>query len=138
MAAHSLREVREALADCLRAVPDLRVYDSMTSQVSPPAVLVLPDTAELGAMARGLASYVFELRVFTGLANSRTAERQLETLLDLQDADSITGVVHANRSLGLTAADAHVTGWSDYGLATLGDQEHWSASLECVVHITAA
>jgi hypothetical protein len=101
-----------------------------------PAAVVVPLTANFDvAMGRGTDTWEFDIAVLVSWTDSDIAQDSLDDFVTGSGDKSIRQVVFQNRSLGLTAVDAHVSSMSDYGSSfSMASVQHIGAKLRLVVH----
>lgn len=132
-----MAEVRAALKTVLEAaISGLTVHQKMAGVANVPAVVVQPVGAEYDvAMARGTDSWDLDLIVLASRADEPTSQERIDELIDGGGAMSVRAAVFANRSLGLSNTDAHVSRMSGYnGQHTVGTFTYAGATLHLVVH----
>lgn len=105
----TLRQVGQALADRLEAIPGLRVMPSVPETPSTfPLAFVTPPPLEYENLTMTSMALLFGVVVLVSRAPDE--RRQLD-LLDYQDvagAKSVPAAIQANPSLGLTGVSAYV------------------------------
>src|SRR5262245_10144019 len=132
----SLAVIRDAVKTTLDAnLADVYVYDFVPDNPTLPAVIVLPVASDFdAAFARGLDTWEFDLIVLTARGSDRAGQDKLDQLVNGSGSLSVRQVVFANRSLGLSDVDAHVSGMTGYGgTFSAVAIDHYSAQLRLVV-----
>lgn len=131
----SLTEVRTALADTLQAaLPDAQVYARVPAgPVVCPAIIVQPVRGAASTMNRGEFSYFLTIVVLAAKADMVEAQDVLDAYLAPDGDVSVIEAIHNTKTLGLTDARAHCSGFDEYGRRTIGDQDYLGASLEVQV-----
>lgn len=136
----SLRSIRTGVKTTLEAnLTGLNVHRTVPGSASGDIVVVRPsedDTANFDvAMGRGADTWQFDLLVLVPAAVLETAQDRLDDYITGAGTSSIRQVIFANRALGLSNTDAHVSGASGYGAGyQLGNTTYVGATLRLVVH----
>lgn len=98
---HSLEGVQTGLADALRTIAGLRVYDFPSDRVEPPAaVLSLPETPYDVTLGGRSDELTFPLWVLVAKADDKAAYKEMIQYLEPEGTKSIRAVVEADRTLG--------------------------------------
>lgn len=133
----SLAAIRTGVKTTLEAaITGLRVYDKISGATQVPAVVVDPAAANFDvAMARGTDTWDFDLHVIVSDAEETLGQIALDDYVTGAGARSIRSVIFANKTLGLTKADAHISGLLAYGVRfEQAPIQHVGATLRLVVH----
>lgn len=97
----TLREVQAGLADALRTIGGLRVYDFPSDRVEPPAaVLSLPETPYDVTLGGRSDEWSFPLWVLVAKADDKAAYGEMVDYLEAEGPKSIRAIVEADRTLG--------------------------------------
>ena len=97
----SLANVQAGLADALRTIVGLRVYDFPSDRVEPPAaVLSLPETPYDITLGGRSDEWTFPLWVLVAKANDKSAYGEMVDYLEAEGVKSIRAAVEADRTLG--------------------------------------
>ncbi|MGI8425546.1 MAG: hypothetical protein ACR2M4_02915 [Actinomycetota bacterium] len=105
-APRTLRNVRTGLANALKAISGLRVYDFSADRIEPPAaVLSLPTVTDIAVSA---SSYTFPLWILVAKADDRTSINEITPYLDPNSATSIQKAIEVARTLGGTCDSVSV------------------------------
>jgi hypothetical protein len=134
----SLLQLRDAIQSTLATITGLRVHDTIPDVTNPPAVVVYPTDADFNvAMGRGVDTWSFSLYVLVSAAVTRTGQDALDAYVTGAGSSSIRAAVFANRSLGLSNVDAHVSRMTNYGAKFEGAHiDHIGAVLHLTVTTT--
>lgn len=98
---HNLEGVQAGLADALRTIVGLRVYDFPSDRVEPPAaVLSLPETPYDVTLSGRSDEWTFPLWVLVAKANDKSAYGEMVDYLEAEGTKSIRAAVEADRTLG--------------------------------------
>src|SRR5690242_10970978 len=113
----TLAAIRDAIKTTLEAnVAGLTVYDTVPDAANLPAACVVPDTADFEvAMGRGVDTWEFDLYVLVSTADMDIGQDSLDDFVTGAGSKSIRAAVFANRTLGLSGVNAHVSRMSEYG-----------------------
>lgn len=98
---HTLANVQAGLADALRTIVGLRVYDFPSDRIEPPAaVLSLPETPYDVTLDGRSDEWTFPLWVLVAKANDKSAYGEMVEYLEAEGAKSIRAAIEADRTLG--------------------------------------
>lgn len=125
----TITECRDALAVVLNGLPNLNAYAFLTDSIEVPAAVVIPDSGEAVANARGLDSHLFRVRVAVRRADERSAAQTLDRYLSSSGMHSIREAIVDNRDLGLEGTDATWQGWENYGDHVWNDVSYLGADV---------
>jgi hypothetical protein len=101
MASHSLPNIVAGLGGALRTIAGLRVYNYPPNSVeSPAAVISIPETPYDLTTSESGFQWTFNVWVFVGKADDRTAAAKILTYLDSTGISSIRAAIEADRTLG--------------------------------------
>ena len=107
---HTLENVQAGLADALRNIVGLRVYDFPSDRVeTPAAVLSLPETPYDVTLGGRSDEWAFPLWVLVAKADDKAAYTEMRGYLEAEGAKSIRAMVEADRTLGGACDTAAVT-----------------------------
>lgn len=112
------------------------VYDGMPSNPVLPCVCLTPTEADFNvSMGRGTDTWAFDVFVLVPSADGLVGQELLDPYVTGAGALSIRQAVFAERSLGLTATDAHISAMTSYGgsFDAVG-KPHVGAALRLIVH----
>lgn len=97
---HSLTGVQAGLADALRTIAGLRVYDFPSDRIEPPAaVLSLPETPYDVTLSGRSDEWSFPLWVLVAKADDKAAYGEMVGYLDSGGTKSIRAAIEADRTL---------------------------------------
>lgn len=98
---HSLDGVLMGLADALRTIAGLRVYDFPSDRIEPPAaVLSLPETPYDITLGGRSDEWIFPLWLLVAKADDKSSYKEMTSYLEAEGPKSIRAVVEADRKLG--------------------------------------
>ncbi len=98
---HSLPNIVAGLGNALRTIAGLRVYNYPPNSVeSPAAVISIPETPYDLTTSESGFQWTFDVWVFVGKADDRTAAAKILTYLDSTGISSIRAAIEADRTLG--------------------------------------
>lgn len=101
--------IRNALADALAAIPDLRVSAYIPSTPTPPQVAVGEWRVEYDeTLGRGYDRWRFTLRLFVAAASDRVGQERLDSFCASSGSSSIKAAVEADPTLGGAVSAARV------------------------------
>lgn len=131
----SISQLRDALQARLATIPGLRVHDTVPSQVSPPAAVVIPAGITYDAtMRRGSDDFAFTIQLVVSRAVDRVGQDRLDALLSPFGPGSVKAAVDGD--LGGVADFAHVASVDNYGAVVWAGVEYVGAEL--TVNVTAS
>jgi hypothetical protein len=128
----SLAAIRTALATTLDAIPGLRAYANRSSQVDPPAVLVLPIQGtfiQYGATFDGAANFSLRAVLLTAKGDSTDGQAAMDPFLDVSGASSIYACLQANSTLGGVVQFAALMEATGYGPLSVGAMDYLGCHL---------
>jgi hypothetical protein len=98
---HSLESVQAGLADALRTIVGLRVYDFPSDRIEPPAaVLSLPETPYDVTFGGRTDEWTFPLWVLVAKADDKASYGEMLGYLEAEGSKSIRAAIEADRTLG--------------------------------------
>lgn len=127
--------VRDGLADTMRTVNGLRVYDVWPDTISLPAAVVKPVSGTPGlAFGDGVARLLFEVHLFVSLSGPlRVAQDALDGYLAFDGPLSVSAAIEADISLGGRVQYARVLGWRAYDTKQVAGTEVLGAVVDVEV-----
>lgn len=135
----SLTAIRDAIKTTVEAnVTGMTCYDTVPDASNLPATVVVPDVASfVQAMGRGMDTYEFDLYVLVSANEMDIRQDELDTYVTGAGSASIRAAIFANKTLGLSNVDAHITGMSVYAEKfPMASVQHIGAVLHLIVHTT--
>ena len=118
----SISDLRQGLADALRTIPSLRVYELLPDNPAPPGVAIALERVLYDSVfARGADEFQFSLQLFVARADDRTAQVRLEEYLAGSGPYSIKTAVEADPTLGGVAQTVRVSAASNLGTQDRAD-----------------
>lgn len=97
----TLREVQTGVAEALRSIEGLRVYDFPSDRIEPPAaVLSLPETPYDVTLGGRFDEWTFPLWILVAKADDRAAYGEMVDYLEAEGDRSIRAAIEADRTLG--------------------------------------
>lgn len=133
----SLQAIRDAIKATLEGnLADVTAYDTVPDASNLPAVIPIPDEADFAVtMGRGTDTWEFNLYVLVSEGEMGLAQDALDDYVSGAGEASIRAVIFANRTLGLSDVDAHVSAMTDYNAKfTNSELPHVGAVLRLIVH----
>lgn len=119
------RGLRTGLADRLKTISGLTVYERWPGQINPPcAVVGLGEAEPEQTFGRGdFTRWNFDLYLFQSLAGGyENAQDRMDPLLATSSTGGIYGAIHGDRTLGGRAASTFVRGIRDYDRVSINEQ----------------
>lgn len=105
----AIADLRAGLANNLRTIPGLRVYELIPDNPSfPAAVISLDRVAYDSTMARGADEIAFLVTLVVGRSDDRSAQTRLDTYLAGSGAQSVKTAIEADVTLGGAAMTCRV------------------------------
>jgi len=111
-------EIREGLADRLRTIPDLRVYERPPGEIVTDAAVVRRRSTTYDVTLDGLVNTAWGITVFVAFSNTDAGTTALDEYLSPVGPRSVLQAVNADPKLG---------GIVDYALVTNADGERVTA-----------
>lgn len=106
----SISDLRQGLADALRTIPGLRVFELLPDNPNPPGVAISLDRVMYDSVfARGADEYEFTLHLFAARSDDRSAQVRLEEYIAGSGAYSVKAAVEADPSLTGSAHTVRVS-----------------------------
>lgn len=140
----TLAQVRDAISNqivsAIDALPDakdrrLTAYPRVPLRPNLPALVVMPATWTVEAMARGLVEHTFRILVLVALSELEVAQSALDDYLEPSGPVSFAGIIYADRSLGLPNTTANMPSLTAYGGQwDSAGIEHLGAEMSLKVH----
>ena len=122
MAAATISRIAAALADALRTIDGLRVYETQPDNFAAPCAIVSVDAIDYhGAFQMGLITTAFKVVVISARADARLAIEALEDYLNPAGQRSVRAAIEADVTLGDTVASALVIRAAAFQTITVGD-----------------
>ena len=118
--------VRNALKTQLELIPDLRAYDIMPDQITPPCAVVgqLDFTFDINN-SRGLDQANLDIYVIVGRFSERAAQNRLDKYLQGSGEYSIKAMIEKNKTLDGACNTLRITS-AESGTYLSGDVEYLS------------
>lgn len=129
-------DVAAALAESLRSIEDVQVFDRPMGNPTPPTIQLMPAaTAYHRAMGLGLSELGWTIQVFVPFTEAWIP--RLYEFIDPGGATSIVAAAERDQSLGGVASDVTVTGHSGVVLASIGmpSQDVLLVEFACTVEV---
>lgn len=132
-----LEAVRQAMADALNTLPEMRAWPQVPDQLQSPAAVIEPDEVDWStAMQRGHDKWTMLVRILVGIANSRAAQIERDKhfggVKDVKDALES----HVPLKDGTVAHDVFVSRARKFDTWTFGESVY--LGVEIVVDVYAA
>jgi len=119
----NLASVRAGIKTALQGVSDLRIYEWIPSQLSPPAAVVSLGTGQYDADFNDGMSVNYGVLVMLTRADDQHGQERLDAFLG-QGVNSVFYVIDANPTLSASCDSARVTSWNNPGTFTIGGIEY--------------
>jgi hypothetical protein len=135
----SIPAIRDGLADRLRTIQGLRVYDTYSPSINPPAAVVVPapgDFLEYDQAMGGVDTVNLVIGLFVSKAIDRVAQEKLDAYLANTGPLSIKAAVDGDVDLGGIVHFAVVTSARNYGIKIFGEGEAATPYLGCEFTVT--
>lgn len=130
----SISAVRDALADTIAGVDDLRVVKYLTDQVNLPAAAVEFGGYQTVSMGRGTVTMQFDVTVIVPLSHGRISTTRLDDLVAPFGTGSIPNAIWSAHTLGIDGCNAHVAQVSGYTQLDGFGIEHMASTITVVIH----
>lgn len=131
----TIAELRSGIATNLATISGLRTATVIPDLVNPPFALIGFDNIDFDTtFGRGLDTYSFTVTVIVSRADGRNAQNLLDVYCAPTGTSSIKTAIELDRSLGGKANDLRVTGLSNYGDLTIGEQNYLAAEFAVQVY----
>jgi hypothetical protein len=106
----SISDIRQGLADALRTIPNLRVFDLVPDNPNPPGIVISLDRVMYDSVfARGCDEYEFILHLIVARADDRSGQIRLEEYVAGSGPHSIKAAVESDPTLTGTAQTVRVS-----------------------------
>jgi hypothetical protein len=106
----SMSDLRQGLAEALRAIPSLRVYELLPDNPNPPGVAISLDRVVYDSVfARGCDEYEFTVHLFVARGDDRSAQVRIEDYVAGSGPSSIKAAIEADPTLGGVAQTVRVS-----------------------------
>ena len=106
----SIADLRQGLADALRTIPGVRVYESVPDNPNPPGVAISFDRIAYDSVfARGCDEYEFVVHLFVARADDRSAQVRQEEYVAGTGPYSVKQAIEADPTLTGTAQTVRVS-----------------------------
>lgn len=119
----NLASVRAGISDVLQNVNNLRIYEWIPSQLSPPAAVVSLGTGQYDADFNDGMVVNYGVLVMLTRADDQHGQERLDEFLG-QGSDSVYYVVDANPTLNGSCNSARVISWNNPGTFSIGGIEY--------------
>lgn len=111
----TLEEIREGLAANLSTIPGLAENAYVLSAPTPPCAEILPGPIAYDrAHQRGMDEHTLTVRVYVATTLDKAAQKTLDRMLAPEGEYSVKAALEADRDLGGTVDDLHVTECTGY------------------------
>ena len=127
-----------ALATALGVIPGLRVNSGFTSQVNPPAAIVMPQPSQslrFDTMGGGI-SYLLRVVILTQYGQDSSSVAALNSYLATTGTNSIAATILANPRLGGAVESVNMDAVRGYGLTEWAGQQYLGAQILVTVLAT--
>jgi hypothetical protein len=105
-----MSDLRQGLAEALRAIPSLRVYELLPDNPNPPGVAISLDRVVYDSVfARGCDEYEFTVHLFVARGDDRSAQVRIEDYVAGSGPSSIKAAIEADPTLGGVAQTVRVS-----------------------------
>jgi hypothetical protein len=105
-----MSDLRQGLAEALRTIPSLRVYELLPDNPNPPGVAISLDRVVYDSVfARGCDEYEFTIHLFVARGDDRTAQVRIEDYIAGNGPSSIKAAIETDPTLGGVAQTVRVS-----------------------------
>lgn len=112
----TISQVRDGLKTVIEAaVSGLRVHDTVPSQVSTPAAVVIPVSGAPRTLGQVRDTQNYRLQIVVSRGSERTAQDALDGYLSYSGSTSVRAALAGNSDLDLSGVRCWVAGWENYG-----------------------
>jgi hypothetical protein len=130
----TLSQIRTGLANNLRTISGLRVYEEIPDNPQPPSAVVVLNNIEYNLDFGGSAKYNFAVQVIVGRAAERAAQRYLDLYSDPTGLSSVKAGVESNRTMSGVVLDTYLESMPNIGTVTINDQLYLAADFLVAVY----
>ena len=120
----SIATVRAALGTALRTIPDLKVSDYITDEITPPMAMFDLAVEPHLTFARGADVYRYTVKCFVSRGSDAAGQKYLDLLRDPTTAGGLIQTIEENATLAAAVDYARVTGIGEVQIATVGGVEY--------------
>jgi hypothetical protein len=105
-----MSDLRQGLAEALRTIPSLRVYELLPDNPNPPGVAISLDRVVYDSVfARGCDEYEFTVHLFVARGDDRSAQVRIEDYVAGSGPSSIKAAIENDPTLGGVAQTVRVS-----------------------------
>lgn len=119
----NLANVRDGITNALQNIGNLRIYEWIPSQVSPPAAVVSLGTGQYDTDVDDGMVVNYGVLVMLTRADDQKGQARLDEFLS-QGTNSIFEAIDANPTLTGSCDSCRVTGWNNPGTFSIGGVEY--------------
>jgi len=106
----SISDLRARLAEALRTIPTLRIFEVLPDNPNPPGIAInLERVVYDSVFARGADEYEFTLRLFVARSDDRTAQIRIEEYVAGNGPSSVKAAIENDPTLGGVAQTIRVS-----------------------------
>ena len=131
----SISGMRAGLADNLKAIPGLRVAETIPDNPSPPIAIISLDSVDYhGALNNGLNTYTFTVQVVVASMSERNAQARLDLYAEPLGNYSVRQAIELERTLGGNCYDCKVSGVPNVGSLLIAETNYLAAEFSVVAY----
>ena len=128
----AVADIRQALADAMGSIYNLRTSATVPDSPRPPQAIVMPDRIDYDLdMVRGADRFYFTIILLVARADDRAAQNNLDGYIT--GPDSIKAAVEADRTLGGVVDTVRVTQMRNYAAVSVGEVLYLGAEFDVEV-----
>ena len=128
----NLTSVRAGITEALQNINNLRIYEWIPSQVSPPAAVISLGTGQYDADLDEGMTVTYGVLVMLTRADDQKGQARLDEFLG-QGNDSVYQAIDTNPTLGGSCDSCRVTSWNNPGTFNIGGIEYLGVEINLEV-----
>lgn len=128
----NLTSVRAGITDTLQNIQNLRIYEWIPSQVSPPAAVISLGTGQYDTDLDEGMTVTYGVLVMLTRADDQKGQARLDEFLG-QGNDSVYQVIDTNPTLNESCDSCRVTSWNNPGTFNIGGIEYLGVEINLEV-----
>jgi hypothetical protein len=128
----NLTSVRAGITEALQNINNLRIYEWIPSQVSPPAAVISLGTGQYDADLDEGMIVTYGVLVMLTRADDQKGQARLDEFLG-QGNDSVYQAIDTNPTLGGSCDSCRVTSWNNPGTFNIGGIEYLGVEINLEV-----
>ena len=128
----NLTSVRAGITDTLQNIQNLRIYEWIPSQVSPPAAVISLGTGQYDTDLDDGMTVTYGVLVMLTRADDQKGQARLDEFLS-QGTNSVFNVIDSNPTLNSSCDSCRVTSWNNPGTFNIGGIEYLGVEINLEV-----